>query len=288
MSKASIGVIGGSGLYAMEGMKVLEEVKSSTPWGEPSDKIVIGEVEGIAIAFLPRHGQGHRIMPTEVNSRANICGLKMLGVEKIIAFSAVGSLKEEIKPLDFAIPDQLIDRTRSRPSTFFGGGVVGHAAFADPFCNPMGEILYEESCKLGITTHKNETSVCMEGPLFSTRAESNLYRSWGAGLINMTALPEAKLAREAEICYSIVSMATDYDCWKEEESDVDIQMVIENINKNAENARRLLKAAAPKIASGTWDCACPEASKYAIITAPEVRDPEKAKALKVLLPRYFD
>lgn len=287
MSKASIGVIGGSGLYEMQGMKVLDEVKPETPWGEPSETIVIGEIEGVAVAFLPRHGKGHRILPTEVNSRANICALKMIGVERIIAFSAVGSLKEELKPLDFVVPDQIIDRTRKRPMTFFGGGVVGHVAFADPFCNPLGAILYDEIKKLELAVHREETLICMEGPLFSTRAESNLYRSWGAGLINMSALPESKLAREAEICYGLVCMVTDYDCWKTDESDVDIQMVIDNLMKNAENAKRLLKSAITRIASDEAACGCREAAKFAIITAPEVRDPETVKKLKALLPRYF-
>ncbi|MFH1998213.1 MAG: S-methyl-5'-thioadenosine phosphorylase [Planctomycetota bacterium] len=287
MTKASIGVIGGSGLYEMQGMKIIEEAKLSTPWGEPSDSIVIGEVAGERIAFLPRHGKGHRTLPTEVNSRANICALKMLGVKQIISFSAVGSLKQELAPLDFVVPDQLIDRTRSRPSTFFGKGVVGHVAFADPFCNEMGAILYEEIKKMGLKVHKGETLVCMEGPLFSTRAESHLYRSWGAGLINMSALPESKLAREAEICYGLVCMVTDYDCWKEEESDVDIQMVIANLTKNAENAKRLLQSVVKRIASERETCSCREAAKFAIITAPEARDPKAVKALKVLLPRYF-
>jgi 5'-methylthioadenosine phosphorylase len=211
----------------------------------------------------------------------------MLGVEKILAFSAVGSLKEELRPLNFVVPDQVIDRTRGRPSTFFGGGVVGHVAFADPFCSSLGGLLFEEIGHLGLNVHKGETLICMEGPLFSTRAESNLYRSWGAGLINMSSLPEAKLAREAEICYAMVCMVTDYDCWKEEESDVDIQMVIENLLKNAENAKRLLQSMAQRIQSATPECKCREAAKYAIITAKEAMNPGKAKALKVLLPEYF-
>jgi len=239
------------------------------------------------MAFLPRHGRGHRTLPSEINSRANICALKTLGVEKIVAFSAVGSLKEELAPLAFAVPDQVIDRTRQRPSTFFGEGVVGHVAFADPFCNDLGGIVYEEIKKLGLDVHRRETVICMEGPLFSTRAESNLYRSWGAGLINMSALPESKLAREAEICYALVCMVTDYDCWKEEESDVDIRMVIENLTKNAENAKKLLQSAAKRIESGVTKCSCREAAKHAIITAEEVRDPETAVKLKVLLPEYF-
>ncbi len=287
MAQVSIGVIGGSGLYDIPGIEKIDEKKPETPWGEPSDSIVIGEIGGVRMAFLPRHGRGHRKLPGEVNSRANICALKMLGVEKILAFSAVGSLKEELKPLDFVVPDQIIDRTRGRPSTFFGNGVVGHVTFADPFCAGLGEILFDETRQLGLTVHKAETLVCMEGPLFSTRAESNLYRSFGAGLITMSALPEAKLAREAELCYAVVCMVTDYDCWKEEASDVDIQMVLQNLCKNAENAKRLLQAAAKRIADFDAGCKCREAAKYAIITAEEARDPETVKKLKVLLPNYF-
>ena len=287
--KVTIGVIGGSGLYEIPGLEKVAEVKPETPWGEPSDAVVVGRLGGVSMAFLPRHGRGHRLLPGEVNSRANICALKMLGVERIVAFSAVGSLKEGLAPLDFVVPDQIIDRTRGRPSTFFGGGVVGHVAFADPFCPELSGLLLEEIRKLGLTVHEKETLVCMEGPLFSTRAESRLYRSFGAGLINMSALPEAKLAREAEICYGLVCMVTDYDCWREETADVDIQMVIDNLNKNAENARKLLAAAAPRLAEGTpRTCACAEAAKYAVITAPEARDPGAAARLKVLLPKYFE
>jgi len=268
-------------------MKKVDEVKPETPWGEPSDSIVISEIDGVKIAFLPRHGRGHRILPTEVNSRANICAMKMVGVNKIVAFSAVGSLKEELKPLDFVIPRQLIDRTRFRPSSFFGNGVVGHVSFADPFCNTLASTLFEEINKLDVTVHDNETAICMEGPLFSTRAESNLYRSWNAGLINMSALPEAKLAREAEICYALVCMVTDYDCWREEEAEVDIQMIINNLTKNGDNAKHLVKSIAKLLAKDLPDCPCRTASKFAILTAEDARNPEACKALKMVLPDYF-
>ena len=217
MEKASVGIIGGSGLYEMEGADIIEEVTMETAWGAPSDSITIADVNGVNTAFLPRHGRGHFIMPHEINYRANIAALKMLGVDEILAFSAVGSLKEDIRPLDFVLPSQVIDRTKSRESTFFGNGIVGHVAFADPFCERMQKIIPGIAEKLGIVMHTSETLVCMEGPAFSTRGESHLYRSWEAGVINMSTLPEAKLAREAEICYTVICMSTDYDCWKEDE-----------------------------------------------------------------------
>jgi 5'-methylthioadenosine phosphorylase len=266
---ASIGVIGGSGLYALDGLERVREVRVRTPFGEPSDAVVIGDIAGISIAFLPRHGRGHRLLPTEVNSQANIAALKSLGVGTIVAFSAVGSLKEELAPLDFVIPSQLIDRTRSRRSTFFGDGVVGHVAFADPFSKPLASLLYAKARELGLKVHRDETLVCMEGPAFSTRAESHLYRGFGAGLINMSALPEAKLAREAEISYALVCMVTDYDCWREEAAghcDVDIQMVIANLNRNAENAKRLLVSAIADVAALVDDSGCRTAARNAIIT----------------------
>jgi 5'-methylthioadenosine phosphorylase len=219
--------------------------------------------------------------------RANIAALKKLGVEKIVAFSAVGSLKEELRPLDFAIPSQLIDRTRQRPATFFGDGVVGHVAFADPFSEPLAALLYETARKIGLRVHRDETLVCMEGPLFSTRAESHLYRSFDAGLINMSALPEAKLAREAEISYALVCCVTDYDCWRETDEDVDIRMVIENLNKNAANAKKLLVEALPAVAALQDDSGVREAAKHAIITARD-RIPEAAlRRMRWLYPHYF-
>ncbi len=285
--RASVGVIGGSGLYELDNLKVLGEVTPETPFGEPSDAIVVGEVEGHAVAFLPRHGRGHRILPTEVNSRANIAALKSIGVEKIVSFSAVGSLKEELPPLDFVIPSQIIDRTRSRPSTFFGNGVVGHVAFADPFSAPLSNLLFDKAKELGLRIHRDETIVCMEGPLFSTRAESHLYRSWGAGLINMSALPEAKLAREAELTYALVCMVTDYDCWREEDDDVDIQMVIDNLNKNAAHAKQLLASVIGDVVAMPSDPACADAAKFAILTDKALLPPETLDRMRFLLPRYF-
>jgi 5'-methylthioadenosine phosphorylase len=286
--RATIGVIGGSGLYDLPGARLLAEVKPRTPWGEPSDAIRIVEVGGQPVAFLPRHGLGHRLLPTEVNSRANLCALKSVGVEQVVAFSAVGSLKEELKPLDFVVPSQLIDRTRHRPDTYFGDGVVGHVGFADPFCPRLAKLLVEEVRAQGLPGGPTgEALVCMEGPLFSTRAESHLHRSWGAGLINMSALPEAKLAREAELCYALVCMVTDYDCWREGEVDVDIQMVIRNLTANADRARGLLPSLVGKLAAATRACGCGEACKFAIITAPKLQPAKTRARLRAVLPKYF-
>ena len=285
---ARIGVIGGSGLYDIPGARVLAEVRPRTAWGSPSDAITLVEIGGMPVAFLPRHGRGHRLLPGEVNGRANIAALKQLGVEQVVAFSAVGSLKESLAPLDFVVPAQLIDRTRHRPDTFFGDGVVGHVAFADPFCPRIaGRALAAIRAAALPGGHGDETLVCMEGPLFSTRAESHLYRSFGAGLINMSALPEAKLAREAELCYALVCMVTDYDCWREGGSDVDIQMVIANLTANAQRARDLLPALLQGVGAQPRDCRCGEASRFAVITAPERQPAAARKRLATLLPRYF-
>ena len=284
--KASIGIIGGSGLYQIEGVTVVEEVSVDTPWGPPSAAITIAEISGKRVAFLPRHGKGHVYLPHEVNYRANIAALKMIGVGEIIAFSAVGSLKEQIKPLDFVLPDQIIDRTRSRPSTFFGNGVAAHVSFGHPFCERLHGIVKPEAEALGLTIHTGETLVCMEGPAFSTKAESNLYRSWGAGVINMSTLPEAKLAREAEICYAVVCMCTDYDCWHETEEHVTIDMVIRNLTTNAGNAGRLMRRIVERL-DGPRDCPCAMAARDAIITSPEKRNAEQVKRLKAILPQYF-
>lgn len=286
MNKAKIGVIGGSGLYDIEGAKLIEQLDVHTAWGKPSDKIDIIDIEGTAVAFLPRHGKGHFNPPHQVNVKANIAALKMIGVEQILAFSAVGSLKEEIPPLDFILPDQVIDRTKSRPNTFFEDGIVGHVAFGDPFCSRLQDNIYPVAGEHGIKMHREETLICMEGPLFSTRAESNLYRSWGAGIINMSTLPEAKLAREAEICYAVICMSTDYDCWHESEEDVSVELVIENMNKNSDNAKKILKSLVKRIGD-CGGCSCQEASKFAVITAPEKRNPETVEKLKTILPEYF-
>jgi 5'-methylthioadenosine phosphorylase len=286
--RATIGVIGGSGLYEIPGAKLLGTVRPRTPWGAPSDAISVVDVAGHAVAFLPRHGKGHRILPTEVNSRANLCALKSIGVEQVVAFSAVGSLKEELRPLDFVVPHQLIDRTRHRPDTYFGDGVVGHVGFADPFCPRLAALAAETIRAQALPGGQaGETLVCMEGPLFSTRAESRHHRAIGAGLINMSTLPEAKLAREAELCYAVICMVTDYDCWREGESDVDIQMVIQNLTANAERARGLLPAIVPTALAAGRSCGCADACQFAIITAPGLQPRATRARLRAVLPRYF-
>ncbi len=285
---ARVGVIGGSGLYELDNLEILGETRPRTPFGSPSDAILVGRLGGHEVAFLPRHGRGHRLLPGEVPSRANIAALKALGVDRIVAFSAVGSLKEELPPLDFVIPEQVIDRTRGRPGTFFGAGVAGHVAFADPFSRRLCGVLYDQAVALGLRVHRGETLVCMEGPLFSTRAESHLYRSWGAGLINMSALPEAKLAREAEMSYALVCAVTDYDCWRETSEDVDIQMVIENLRKNAANAKRLLAAALDDVARMEEEPAVREAARFAVITAREKLSGAALARLRFLYPGYFE
>ena len=280
MDLVKLGVIGGSGLYAMEGLEDVVEQRIPTPFGDPSDAITIASVDGVRVAFLPRHGKGHRILPSEVNSRANVAALKSLGVEQILAFSAVGSLEEAYAPRDFAVPSQVIDRTRHRPDTFFGEGIVGHVAFADPFCMRVGGLAYDAIGDLDVRAHRGGTLVCMEGPLFSTRAESELYRSWGASLINMSAIPEAKLAREAEICYGLICMVTDYDCWHPDHEDVDIQMVIDNLTTNGKNAQTLVRSLARTLTDSERTCTCKDAAQFAVITAPDVRPPETVKKLR--------
>src|SRR3989339_280318 len=241
MNEVKIAIIGGSGVYEIEGIKILKEMEIKTPFGLPSDKIRIGELEGVKIAFLPRHAVGHKIMPSEVNSRANIYALKKIGVEKIISISACGSLKEEIKPRDFVIPDQLFDRTKLRPSTFFGDGIVAHVGFAEPYCPELRKILIETAKSLSLPVHAGGTYVCIEGPQFSTKAESKVYRSLGFSVIGMTNLPEAKLAREAEICFATIGLATDYDVWKEGE-EVSVERVIENMHILTTNVKKLVKS----------------------------------------------
>ncbi len=286
MREANIGILGGSGLYEIDGIRVIDELRPKTPWGRPSDSITIAEIEGSTVAFLPRHGRGHVYLPHEINYRANIAALKMLGVEEILAFSAVGSLKEEIRPLDFVLPAQVIDRTSARPSSFFGGGIAAHISLAHPFCERLQTVIPSVAKSLDISIHTNETLICMEGPAFSTRAESNLYRSWGAGVINMSTLPEAKLAREAEMCYCLICMSTDYDCWKEDEEHVTVEMVVANLNRNAANAKKLLKSLIPHMAGGR-NCECKDAIKYAVITAGEKQNRAQAKRLRAILPNYF-
>jgi 5'-methylthioadenosine phosphorylase len=281
-----IGIIGGTGLYSLDGMEIVKEVYPETPWGKPSDSITIGRYKGKEIAFLPRHGKGHFLNPSELPTQANICALKNLGVEEIVAFSSVGSLREEIPPKDFVLPSQVIDRTKSRPATFFENGVVAHAPFADPFSSSLAERIGKAADSIGLKMHKNKTLICMEGPLFSTRAESHMYRSWGADIINMTVLPEAKLAREAEIAYQMVCMSTDYDCWKEDEEHVTVEMVIQNLTQNAETAKKLLSELIPLLGNGD-DLSLKGSTKFSLITAPEKRNPDQMKKLKVLFPDYF-
>jgi len=269
----------------MEGLTGIEEVKENTPFGEPSDVIIIGELEGSRLAFLPRHGRGHRFSPTEVPVRANIFALKSLGVEWIISISAVGSLKEDIHPVDIVIPDQLIDRTKSRVNTFFCGGLVAHLSFADPYCPVLGEILYQSAIEVGATAHKGGTYVAMEGPLFSTKAESNLYRSWGADVIGMTALPEAKLAREAEICYAALACVTDYDTWHESEESVTIDVAIANLMKNVDTAKKIIAIAASRIPPQR-QCECATALDRGIITAPELIPEQIKRDLAPIIGKY--
>ena len=285
MDEVNIGIIGGSGIYNLDNMKMLDEVKINSPYGEPSDKYMIGELNGIKVAFLARHGKGHRILPSELNSRANIYGFKSLGVKYLIGVSAVGSLREEIEPSHLVFPAQIIDRTKGRPSTFFGNGIVAHAAFAEPFCSKLMDKLEESSKELGIKYHKNKTYICMEGPLFSTKAESNFHRMIGGDVIGMTAIPEAKLAREAEICYAMIALSTDYDCWREDEESVTIDMVIQTMNKNIHTAKNLLSNLIPKI--GDERCECHSSMEYAIMTKKEYWPKDTKEKMGLIIERFL-
>ena len=286
MPQAKIAVIGGSGLYDIEGLENIEEVDINTPFGKPSDKIVVGKLEGTGIAFLPRHGRGHRILPTEVPYRANIYALKSIGVERIIGINSVGSLKEEYKPNDLLIPDQLIDRTSGRTSTFFGEGIVAHIPFGEPFCSLLSQLVYQAAKDAGATVHQGGTCVVMEGPAFSTKAESFLYRSWGADVIGMTALPEAKLAREAEICYAVIACITDYDCWRRDHDAVTAEMIIGRLRQNIDTAKRIIKLAVQKVPPKR-DCDCATALSTALITAPDVMPEAQKKKLDLLIGKYL-
>jgi 5'-methylthioadenosine phosphorylase len=290
MAQAKIGVIGGSGLYQMEALQEVEEVKLETPFGSPSDAFIIGTLEGTRVAFLARHGRNHHLMPTELPFRANIHAMKQLGVEYIISASAVGSLKEQVKPLDMVIPDQFIDRTRSRVNTFFGNGIVAHIGFADPVCEKLGDILYDSISSLQleeVTSHRGGTYVCMEGPAFSTKAESYLYRSWGATVVGMTNLPEAKLAREAEIAYGTLALVTDYDCWHDDHDSVTVEMVIEYLKKNAVNAQKVIKEAVRRIHENPPQSEAHSALKYSILTPLDKAPTETKEKLKVFLEKYL-
>jgi len=286
MQRAQIGIIGGSGLYDMAGVTDREDVKVTTPFGEPSGPYVLGTLGGRRVAFLARHGAGHRISPSELNFRANIFGLKTLGVEYILSASAVGSLKDEYKPADIVIPDQFFDRTKGRPSTFFGRGLVGHVGFAHPFCKILSGIAYDSGKNAGITIHKGGTYVCMEGPQFSTLAESMLYRSWGMDIIGMTNLQEAKLAREAEICYTTIALVTDYDCWHPDHDSVTVEMVMSTLSKNAATAQELIAGAVERLPYERT-CECASALKYALVTRPEMI-PEQVKTdLTPIIGKYL-
>jgi 5'-methylthioadenosine phosphorylase len=284
-NKAEIGIIGGSGLYAMPGFEGQEEVRLTTPFGDPSDAFVVGTLGGKRVAFLSRHGRGHKISPSELNFRANIYGIKMLGADRILSLSAVGSLKEEHAPLDFVIPDQFVDRTRGRTSTFFGDGVVAHIGFADPICPQLASAAHASTARLGINGKKGGTYLCMEGPAFSTRAESNLYRSWGMDVIGMTNLQEAKLAREAEICYVTIAMVTDYDCWHEEHDAVTVDQIIATLNQNAANACRLVKNMVEQMPEERT-CKCGSALKHAIITDRKAIPASAKERLGLLIGKY--
>lgn len=287
MAQAEIGIIGGSGLYSMPGLTDIHEVPQETPFGAPSDAYVLGTLEGKKVAFLARHGRGHRILPSELNFRANIYGFKQLGVERILSVSAVGSLKEEHKPLEFVIPDQFVDRTRHRIDTFFGNGVVAHVSFADPVCPQLSESVTAACKKAGVVGKRGGTYLCMEGPQFSTKAESNLYRSWGMDVIGMTNLQEAKLAREAELCYVTIAMVTDYDCWHPHHDSVTVDQIVAVIVKNAENACNVVReavAAMPK----QRQCKCGSALEHALITDRKAIPPETRKNLHLILKRLLE
>jgi 5'-methylthioadenosine phosphorylase len=291
MPEAKIGVIGGSGLYQIEGLADIEEVYPDTPWGKPSDSITIGTLEGQRVAFLPRHGRGHRFNPTDVPVRANIYALKMLGVEWIIGVSAVGSLREDIAPLDLVIPDQIFDRTALRPRTFFGDnlGMVAHVTFANPFCETLRPVLYEAAQKTEAKVHFGGNYVCMEGPLFSTKAESNIYRKLGCDIIGMTAIPEAKLAREAEMHYGLIACATDYDCWHESAESVTVEMVVNNLLQNVGRAKQILQIVTPQVAalSNNGKCDCDTALANAIMTDRSKIPPASVEKLGILVKKYF-
>lgn len=286
---AKIGIIGGSGLYNIDGIKDVKNQKLNTPFGDPSDELITGKLEGLEVAFLPRHGRGHRILPSELNYRANIYAMKKLGVERIISIAAVGSLKKELKPLDIVVIDQFVDRTnQARKTTFFGDGVAGHVSFADPICSELSGVLLEVGKELGATMHKGGTYLNMEGPAFSTLAESKLYRSWGMDVIGMTNMAEARLAREAEICYSTLAMITDYDCWHVAEGieSVTLELILENLQKNAQIAKNILKKVMPRIPKKRT-CPCKDALKNTIITRSNLIPEKTKKNLDVIMGKYF-
>ena len=281
-----LGVIGGSGLYGMEGLKNIRTVSVRTPFGDPSDDLVVGDLDGRTIAFLPRHGKGHRVLPSQINYRANIYAMKKVGVKWVLSISAVGSMKESIRPGDIVVADQFFDHTRFRPNTFFGDGLVAHIPFADPVCPNLAEIAYGAAKKVVKRTHRGGTYLCIEGPAFSTRAESRIYRKWGVDVIGMTNLPEAKLAREAELCYATLALATDYDCWHETEEDVSIEAVLALIRKNAENSKRIVREVARRL-PGRGSCGCGESLRYAVITDRKRIPAPARRRLSLLIGKYL-
>jgi 5'-methylthioadenosine phosphorylase len=286
LKKAEIGIIGGSGLYALPGLTSVREERVTTPFGDPSDSFILGELEGRSVAFLARHGRGHRILPSELNFRANLFAMKMLGVERILSVSAVGSLKEEHKPTDFVMPDQFIDRTFGREGTFFGDGIVAHVGFGDPVCGTVLKTFADACDVVGVVGKRGGTYVCMEGPQFSTRAESNLYRNWGADVIGMTNLQEAKLAREAEICYATMAMVTDYDCWREGHDDVTVDQVVAVLHQNAENAAKVVKVAITAMPKDRT-CACGSALQHAVLTDRKAIPAAAKERLALLVGKYL-
>ncbi len=287
MSETRIGVIGGSGLYAMAGLEVREERRIETPWGAPSDPYVLGELDGHPVAFLSRHGRGHRILPSELNFHANVYGFKLLGVERLISVGAVGSMKERYAPTHIVVPDQFFDRTRHRPDTFFGDGLVAHVSMADPVCPSLAAVLADAAEAAGATVHRGGTYLCMEGPQFSTRAESQIYRQWGVDVIGMTNLQEAKLAREAEICYAALSMVTDYDCWHDTEDDVTVDALIEILHQNAETSQKVVARAIQALDGERRGCPCPEALRSALITDPATVPLTTRERLRPIVGKYL-
>ncbi len=286
MEKVKIGIIGGSGLYEMAELQEREEISLETPFGAPSDNIVLGSLRGKRVAFLARHGRGHRIMPSELNFRANIYALKSLGVERILSASAVGSLREDLAPLDIVLPDQFVDRTRGRISSFFGSGLVAHVAFADPVCPDLATQVQKGAEQAGIKVKRGGTYVCMEGPAFSTKAESRLYQSWGMDIIGMTNLQEAKLAREAEICYVTIALITDYDCWHASHESVSVDMIVGNLRLNSENAQKIILQTVQNMPNAR-SCGCGDAMKHALITDKALIPPEIRRNLKLIVGKYL-
>jgi 5'-methylthioadenosine phosphorylase len=289
MAAVKIGIIGGSGLYKMEALKNIEEVRLQTPFGDPSDALIVGDLEGTKVAFMARHGRHHHLTPSEVPYRANVHAMKQMGVEYLLSASAVGSLRAEVKPLDLVLPDQFIDRTKNRASTFFGEGIVAHIAFGEPICPQLQQVLADSIAALNlpnVTCHKGGTYICMEGPAFSTKSESEMYRQLGGTIIGMTNLPEAKLAREAEMAYATLALSTDYDCWHPDHDSVTVEMVIANLGKNAVNAQRVIQETVRRITEKPFESAAHSALKFAIITQMEHANPATKEKLSLLIGKY--